>query len=149
MVFNKKNYDLDQLKEKELDIEGYFSKRPDKYDKLEQECKEKYGNDWWEHYLDITIPNRHNDHDEECINRSIYTGGIPLILDDRSYAIYIENKIYEKLKRMFGSEWKQYINHKPNDPKVNEALIKDAIQTDKWRELPKELQEKYHKLVGK
>lgn len=141
-------WDLNGLKTKDLHIKELLPKIIEEDNKIKQECKEKYGDDWWEHYLKETDPSYGINFQEQSTNQDIYEGHISIILYNPPHARYMEEQYYEKLKRLFGRRWKRYIKHKPNDPKVNDALIKDAIKTGMWKELPKELQEEYHRQAG-
>lgn len=116
---------------------------------IEAECKEKYGDDWFEHYFLITNPRCNIDSVEEVVNRAIYDGCELVISGSPTAVREAEMRYKEKMKRIFGIFYKQYMHHKPNDPKINRALLNDAIISGKWRELPNELQEEYHKLAGK
>lgn len=129
-----------------------FSRLPEisaEFDRMEQECKEKYGDKWRDYYEQITDPDYGVDLDERMVNRAIYEGHRLCLMGHPARIMELENKYQEKMKRLFGLWHKQYVNHVPNDPKVNKALIKDALKSGKWKELPKSLQEEYHTLVGK
>lgn len=142
---DEKSLDLNRLTMDDID----FSHLPEitaELDRVEKECKEKHGDNWWEHYLRATDPYYDVDLDERTINRSIYEGHEPCItgLD----VVQIQTLYYAKMKRLFGPFYKRYVNHKRGDPKINKALIKDALKSGKWKELPECLQGEYHKLAG-
>lgn len=137
--------DLNRLTMDDIDFSG-LPKIIAEDARIEKECKDKYGDDWWEHYVDATLPNRDIDSDEKLVNLHIYDGCMPFVTG--ILAFHYQDLYLKKLKRLFGPFYKRYINHKPNDPKVNKALIKDALKSGKWKELPKELQGEYHKLAG-
>lgn len=82
------------------------------------------------------------------INRSIFEGSQLRVSGDPEMVKQIYEKYHTKMRRLFGIFYKHHINHKPNDSKVNEALLRDAIQSGKQRELPKELQKEYHRMAG-
>lgn len=111
--------------------------------------QKKYGDKWRDYYEQITDPDYGVDLDERMVNRAIYEGHRLCLMGHPARIMELENKYQEKMKRLFGLWHKQYVNHVPNDPKVNKALIKDALKSGKWKELPKSLQEEYHTLVGK
>ncbi len=115
--------------------------------KIEEEYKKQYGDDWWEHYKDVLFPPDEYDPDEKSINNAIYKGRTLCLTGDPESIRYMENKYVEKMKRLFGRFYKLHISHKPNDPKVNKLLIKDAFETGMWKELPECLQKDYHEYV--
>lgn len=144
-------FDLNNLSEKELNFgtPEDFKKRQEKRDALKQECKEKYGNEWWEHYLQLSNPSYGMDFDEEYINGWIFYGSPAIIIDGPQKCDRLRPAYIEKLKRLFGRfRYRKYIEHEMNLPEVNEALIKDALKTGKWRELPKQLQDEYRRQAG-
>ena len=129
-----------------------FSKLPEiteRLDRIERECKEKYGADWWEPFVAATNPSHDIDLDEASVNRAIFEGHRLVIFGHPWVIAKIEKLYWEKLKRLFGPFYKRYVNHKANDPRINKALIKDALKSGKWKELPTELQDEYHRLAGK
>lgn len=137
--------DLSQLTEDDIDFETELPKVTARLDTIEKECKEKYGDDWWEYYVRATIPDIDKDFYEEIAYDAIYRGTEPTLICSPEI-IYNAHKHYQKkMKEIFGKSWRFHIHHKKNDPKVNKMLIKDALKIGKWRELPKELQEEYHK----
>lgn len=140
---------LDGLTIEDIDFNKHLPKIRARREKIKKECKEKYGDDWWEHYLAATNPKHGIDSTEEWVNKAIYEGCTPLlsgtpILVEQTYSRY-----YQKLKELFGPLYKFHIRHKRNHPYVNKLLIKDALKTGKWRELPYELQDEYHKQAAK
>ena len=144
---NKNPLDLNGLTMDEIDFsgarEGFEKKR-----QMKKEYQEKYGDDWWERYIADTDPNHDIDLDERSINRAIFEGH-RLCLSGHPVAVFErENKYWEKMKRLFGPFYKRYVSHEHNNSKVNKALLKDALKSGKWKELPKELQEEYHRLAG-
>lgn len=143
------------MRKNPLDLNGLtmddidFSRLPEitaELERIEKECKEKYGDDWWSHYVKATDPYYDVDLDERTINRFIYEGHEPCVSGLGAFQIH--TLYWEKMKRLFGPFYKRYVNHKRNDPKVNKILIKDALKSGKWKELPECLQEEYHRLVG-
>lgn len=145
---NKNPLNLNKLTVDDID----FSKLPEiteRLDRIERECREKYGDDWWEPFVAATNPSHDIDLDEASVNRAIF-GGYRLFITSNPSAMMRREKLYwDKLKRLFGPFYKRYVKHKINDPRVNKALIKDALKSGKWKELPKELQDEYHRLAGK
>lgn len=60
-----------------------FSRLPEitaELERIEKECKEKYGNDWWEHYVEITNPHHGIDGCEETVNCAIYGGYLTFLV---------------------------------------------------------------------
>lgn len=145
---NKNPLDLNNLTMDNID----FSILPEISAKIEQEeqkYKEKYGDNWWEHYIQETNPYYEVDSIEEAINEAIYHGHRLCISAHPTVLMEMEKRYWEKMKRLFGPFCKRYVNHAIDDPKVNKALIKDALKSGKWKELPKELQGEYHKTASK
>ena len=129
-----------------------FSDARETLEKMKQTEKEyqiKYGDEWWEHYLADTNPSYGMDLDEESINKAIYNGYRLCISGHPVTVAKLEMKYQQKMKRLFGPFYKRYIRHEPDDPKVNKVLLKDALRSGKWKELPKKLQAEYHKMAGK
>lgn len=114
--------------------------------KKRKEYQEKYGDDWLEHYMADNPVYSNTDFCEESINRAIYGGYEPCVSGALQFRVKVEYPA--KMKRLFGPFYKRYIHHEPNNPVVNKALIKDALKSGKWRELPKELQDEYHRMAG-
>ena len=146
---NKNPLDLNNLTMEDIDFASILPKVTAELERTKQECKEKYGEDWREHYIRATNPNWDIDTDERSINRAIYEGHRLCITAHPQIIMEMEHKYWIKMRRLFGPFCKRYVSHGTNDPKVNKALIKDALKSGKWRELPKELQDEYHKLAGK
>lgn len=145
---SKNPLDLNGLTMDDID----FSVLPEitqRLNRIERDCKEKYGNDWWEHYIIATNPRHDIDSVEETVNEAIYNGHRLCISGTPMAVVKLETRYWEKMRHLFGPFYKKYVRHKPNDPKVNKALLKDALKSGKWKELPKELQEEYHKMAGK
>lgn len=112
-------------------------------EQVEKECKEKYGNDWKEHFLSATNPNHGLDVYEKIIYKTIYNG---TVFSSDNWTL--NNRFLKKVEKLFGKDWKKQILGKKNDPYIIDKLIEDAIETGKWKELPKELHEEYHRRVG-
>lgn len=144
---NEKDLNLDGLTMDNIDFSGV--REALKKDKqMEKEYQDKYGDDWWEHYLSDTNPYHNIDLDEKSINEAIH-GGYRLCITAHPAVIKrLDDKYWEKMRRLFGRFYKRYVEHEPNNPKVNKALVKDALKSGKWKELPEELQEEYHRLAG-
>lgn len=145
---SKNPLDLNQLTMEDIDFSG-VREELEQAKQMEKEYQKKYGDSWWEHYVADTNPDHGIDLDEQSINRAIFEGHRLCMSGHPTIIIEIENKYWEKMKRLFGPFYKRYISHEHNNPKVNKALLKDALKSGKWKELPKELQEEYHKMAGK
>ncbi len=145
---NQNPLDLNQLTMDDIDFSG-ACEGMEHLKKLEKEYQEKYGDDWWKYYKKVLFSKSDYDLDEKNINDAIYHGCTLCLTGDPEAVSCIENKYIEKMKRLFGKSYKRHIFHKSNDTKVNKLLIRDAIKTGMWKELPNELQEEYHKLVEK
>lgn len=144
---SKNPLDLNGLTMDDIDFSG-VREELEKEKQLQKEYQEKYGDNWWEHYIADTEPDHDIDWDEETVNEAIYNGHRPCVSGHPQIVYQIDKKYWEKMKRLFGPFYKRYIRHEHNNPKVNKALLKDALKSGKWRELPKELQEDYHKMAG-
>lgn len=145
---DKNSLDLNGLTMDDIDFSG-VREELEQAKQMELEYQKKYGDDWWEHYVADTNPRHDVDWDEETINEAIYNGHRLCISGDPVWMVKMENRYWNKMKRLFGPFYKRCVRHETNDPKVNRALLKDAFKSGKWKELPKELQEEYHKLAGK
>ncbi len=144
---NKNPLDLNGLTMDDIDFSG-VREALEKDKQMEAEYQRKYGDDWWEHYIADTNPSHGIDLDERSVNEAIFEGHRLFVMGNPLMVAEIETLYWKKMKRLFGPFYKRYVNHKTNDPRVNKALIKDALKSGKWRELPKELQGKYHRLAG-
>lgn len=152
MAEHKNPLDLNNLTMDDIDF-SRLSEISAEIEREEKEYKEKYGDDWWERYIADTNPYHGIDSIEEMVNEAIYKGRylwdcICINCDPPTMCIEIENRYWEKMKRLFGPFYKRHVRHKPDDPKTNKALIKDALNTGKWKELPDELQKEYQKIKG-
>lgn len=112
-------------------------------DQLAEECKEKYGDDWKEHYLSLTDPDYGLDGYEKIINKTIYEGNV--FSSDNHI---LNSRFIEKVERLFGKNWKKQILDRKHDPYIGSKLIEDAMCTGMWKELPPELYEEYHRQAG-
>lgn len=144
---NKNPLDLDQLTMDDIDFEGLLPKITEEFNKVEKECREKYDENWFEHYTKKIRPNDSIDITEKWINDAIYSGYALNVTGSPESVIETYDRYNKKLKQFFGRSYKHYIHHKPNNPKINKLLIEDAIKTGKWKELPEQLHEEYHKQV--
>lgn len=145
---SKNPLDLNKLTMDDIDFSGVCEKL-EQTKKIKKEYQKKYGNNWLEHYVNDTNPRHDVDWDEETINEAIYNGHRLCISGDPVWMFEMEKKYWDKMKRLFGPFYKKYVRHESNSLKVNRALLKDALKTGKWKELPKELQKEYHKMTGK
>ena len=144
---NKNPLDLNGLTMDDIDFSG-AREGLERAKQMQKKYQEKYGDDWWEHYFEDTNPRHDVDWDEETINEAIYNGHRLCISGDPIWMVKMEKRYWDKMKRLFGPFYKEYVRHGHNDPKVSKALLKDALKSGKWKELPEELQEEYHKMAG-
>lgn len=151
---NKNPLDLNGLTMDDIDFSG-AKEETEKLEQIFKEYQDKYGDKWWDHYIMDTDPDfkchrdPKSDWYEETINEAIYNGHMLCVSGDPQIVHELHKKYQEKMKRLFGPFYKRYIHHNPNDSKVNKALLKDALKSGKWKDLPKELYEEYHKMAGK
>lgn len=140
-------FDLNQLTMEDIDFSD-AREGVEWLKQMEKQYQEKYGDDWWEHYVKDTGCHSDIDIDEKTVNDAIYNGH-PLCLSGDPQAICpVYKRYYEKMRQLFGPFYKRYVHHEPGNSKVDKALLKDALVSKKWKELPKELQAEYHKLAG-
>lgn len=140
-------FDLNQLTMEDID----FSGAKDIMENIRQrkkEYQEKYGEDWWKHYVEDNECYSSLDPYEQIVNDAIFNGHLVCVSGGPYTVGQIHIRYQEKMKRLFGPFYRKYVRHEPNDPKINRALLKDAIKSGKWRELPKELHDTYHKMAG-
>lgn len=107
-------------------------------EKKEKEYEAIYGDDWLAHYIADSDCYCHVDSDEQIIDRAIFEGHRPVVVGQ--HAGTIEQKYWEKMRRIFGPFYKRHVNHEQNNLRVNKALIRDAMKSGKWKELPELLQ---------
>lgn len=116
----------------------------------EEKYKQMYGDEWWPKYLHDLGILRDIDYDEDMktINEGIYCGE-PFFVS--GYGEHVK-KFYEKqesrMREIYGKDYDTLRSHEFGDLTVVERLLNDAIKTGKWKELPDELQDEYHKRIG-
>lgn len=54
----------------------------------------------------------------------------------------------DEIREVYGDRYEELRYHEAKDPEVSELLVRHAIKTGKWRELPKELHSMYHEMAG-
>lgn len=136
--------DLSQLTIEDVDFSGVKEGIAEIQQK-EKEYEAIYGSDWMSHYIVDSDCYCHIDSDEQIIDRAIYEGHRPVVVGQ--YAGIIERKYWEKMRRIFGPFCERYVNHEQGVPKVSRALIKDAMKSGKWKELPEPLHAQYHRMA--
>ena len=57
-------------------------------------------------------------------------------------------RMAERERELYGDRYDEFRGHLDGDTRVAELLLRDAIRTGKWKELPDELQAEYHERVG-
>lgn len=137
--------DLNHLTIEDIDFSGVKEGIAEIKQK-EKEYEAVYGDDWMSHYIADSDYYCHVDSDEQIIDRAVFEGHKPIVIGQ--HAGIIERKYWEKMRRIFGPFYKHYVNHEQNNSKANKALIKDAIKSGKWKELPEPLHEQYHRMAG-
>lgn len=146
---DKKDLNLNGLTMDDIDFSGVREAWKENKQK-EKEYQERYGDDWLEYYL---AENRkedlysNTDIFEKGANIAIYNGHMPFVGGSPDCISKFHLRYREKMERFFGRSWKKHVFHSPNDPKINKLLIQDALKSGKWEELPKELQNEYHRLA--
>lgn len=126
----------------------------------QEEYKAKYGKDWLDYYdRDHGIIHESDDDFDydralKLMNDGIFNAYYPRIA---SYSIpggpddwmnRVRCGMPKRLMEIYGDRYMELAFHKPNDPRVNELLIQDALKTGKWKELPDCLQAEYHRRAG-
>lgn len=139
-------FDLNQLMMEDIDFSG-AREGLERLRQMKKQYQEKYGDDWWEHYVKDTGCYSDMDSYEKTVNDAIFEGHFLCISGDPYTVGQIYIRYHEKMTRLFGPFYRKYVRHEPNDPKINQALLKDAIKSGKWRELPNELHDAYHKMA--
>ena len=122
-------------------------------DELEQEeYKNKYGDKWIEQYDKdhgfVRVRDVNCDEVLLKLNDAIFNGYYPKMSGISEYACRVRSEFGPRLNVIYDDRYNELCCHAPNDPRVNELLLKDALKTGKWRELPECLCEEYHRLAG-
>lgn len=140
-------FDLNQLTMEDIDFSGAKDIMENTRQR-KKEYQEKYGDDWWKYYVEDSKCYNTMDSYEQIVNDAIFNGHLVCVSGDPYTVGQIYIRYQEKMKRLFGPFYRKYTRHEPNNPKINQALLKDAVKSGKWRELPKELYDMYHKMAG-
>ena len=106
----------------------------------------KYGKEEGErrYYADI----EHNDDIEldKTINTNMYHMGRMSFSMSTHIPKYILDMFDDRRREVYGVQYDEIINSPiPNDPRIAELLIQEAIQTGNWEVLPDELIDEYRK----
>lgn len=149
LKINDKDLDLEGLSSFLTYEEGEFEKRRIIREKEQEQFKKKYGKDWFSHWWKYRNPTPDYDLDMKEINIAIYRGHIPSRSGTREFIRMYQKKVENRMFEIYGDEMYDLVYHKPNDPNINERLIRDAMKTGKWKELPDCLQDEYHKRIKK
>ena len=119
-----------------------------KVEREQAEFKAKYGDDWREKWIAHICPSRDYDVWLKDFNTAIYQIGtfhVRGIGDFRR----IEAEFDQRCHEVYGDEYDSLIGwHEYADSRVVELLLQDALRTGRWKELPDELQDEYHRRVN-
>lgn len=115
-------------------------------DAKEAEYKEKYGDDWWPHYVKWLCGWPDYDQTTKLLNEQLYRGSLYSPLG--SGAVEAREQMRQHMMDVYGDAWHRLSIHNYADPEVVELLLKWAERTGKWEELPDCLQDEYHRHVG-
>ena len=121
-----------------------FRERQAVRDAKRAELKEKYGDDWPEHY-DRWIgmePPEDYDTDLKEINKGILLG-MPVSISGNMAGSFYRRQLLQ-MRDVYGDAYDRLCRHIPNDPEVIGLLLRWAKRTGQWNELPDELQDAYH-----
>lgn len=156
----KKNAWIDSLDSKSLDLNqlvnplGKVSKEDMQKIVQKQRAeqavfKEKYGDDWFRHWVDATSYHPPTDYDEfaKRINTMIYECRIDFC-GSPEFLVMARKRYMARLNELYGGVLSNIPVHMPRDTYVTELLLNDAMKTGKWKELPDCLQDEYHRRVG-
>lgn len=143
---------LSGLTEFDLDFDS-LDRIKSEDEQKQQMYKDKYGDDW---FMEYCYGEGIFDRDEDCydsymkgINTAIYYGCWSSVSGNSKYVMLVPKMQEDRMHELYGDKYEELKNHPAADPRIIELLINDAIKTGKWRELPDELQEEYHKRVDK
>lgn len=112
------------------------------------EYKTKYGDDWLKHYAsDIAAENdeRHRISNARLMNGAIYDGTWLRVSSDYRATMELRAKQDARMHELYGDRYDELREHGPDDPRVAELLLEEALRTGDWKVLPEELHEEYHK----
>lgn len=116
----------------------------------EKRYKKMYGDEWQTKYMHDLGILRDIDYDEDMklINLGIYCGEPFSVSGYGEHAKEFREKQELRMREIYGDDYATLRGHKFGDLTVVEMLLNDAIKTGKWKELPDELQDEYHKRIG-
>lgn len=119
----------------------------------EDECevekyKRRYGADWFEVYRRDKNPRPDYDVEMKLINSTILHGTYLCVSGSGPVVARTRARMAERERELYGDRYDEFRGHLDGDTRVAELLLRDAIRTGKWKELPDELQAEYHERVG-
>ena len=131
-------FDSDRMKKIEKEL-----------DEREKAYREKYGDNYMLQLLkdDGLIPDY--DINKKSIDSAIYNRTWLRVSGHSEWARTHMDKQIERMRELFGKDCDIYTVLSETTIDIGDLLLKEALQTGKWKELPDELQPKYHELVKK
>lgn len=113
------------------------------------EFKAKYGADWKKKWMHHVCHQHDYDDRLKAFNMFIYQSGVMHVLGNGAAPRQIMTAFEQRCREVYGDEYEVLKRHDYADPRVVELLLQDALRTGKWKALPDELQEEYHRRVSK
>lgn len=108
-----------------------------------QQYKNKYGKRWDKYYeqdMGFTID---FDLEMKAINTAIHEKKVPNVMGSYQALIALNQKCQKRISELFGDRYNIYVLCADDDLDTDAVLIKDAVKTGKWKELPDDLQKEY------
>lgn len=143
-----KNLDLSRLCD--LDIPG---REPDykaieaENEKIVEQLKRQYGDKWFAEY--VAMDRTDYDRYLKIANECIYEGCMPDIVGFGPGVEKHRRIMFDRMHEIYGSRYDELRHHEPCESWAAELLLNDAVKTGRWKELPDELQDEYHKRAKK
>ena len=145
---NAGSLDLNQLTEFQF-APGTIAAAHAKTEREKAEFKAKYGADWKKKWMWHVCHPHDYDANLKFFNTVIYHNGV-LNVCGTGDVVRRDMAAFEKrCREVYGDEYDALKWHEYADSRVVELLLQDALRTGKWKELPDELQEEYHRRVSK
>lgn len=118
-------------------------------DEEKKRLQEQYGDGWWDAWKKIKGIDKDYSVTMKKINTLIYQGR-RFYSGSCSPGVYpiMMNAWKKRMEEFYGPDYESFPRRCPGGyPNAAELLLNDALKTGKWKELPNDLQEEYHRRV--
>lgn len=137
---------LSGLTEPDLDFDSLNQIKAER-ERKQQMYKDKYGDKWFTEYLHGEGFVADYDIYAKSVNTAIYYGCWASVSGNNKHVMLVPKMQEDRMHELYGDRYEELKNHPAADSRIIELLIADAIKTGKWKELPDEIQEEYHRRV--